>query len=192
MFKQIGKALALVVAVGASGAASAMPVTVGSNQWQQVGDFGFVTYNQIATVCAVSDGACTGSLSGIDLTGWTWASAQDVFDLFTFLGAPIVDDGALPNDGQGRVTGPFDAAWGGNIFGPGLFQPTDTIPGLWDRVQGLTRSPWEFGAGLVAEAYWLNSLNNLVGDDANTRFGRDPSAQALGGWFCDLQFDVRR
>ncbi len=61
--------------------------------WLQPDLFRFLSWNQIAAVCP--GGACTsGTLNGIDMTGWTWASTSDIKSLFNqYLdGEPFVED----------------------------------------------------------------------------------------------------
>jgi hypothetical protein len=64
--------------------ASAVPipatVTVASRQWAQPILFIEVTRSEIAAACP--DGACSGTLNGYDMNGWTWASADDLNALF--------------------------------------------------------------------------------------------------------------
>lgn len=50
----------------------------GSNtQWAKASVFDNLSYNDAAAVCSTTTGACSGTLNGYDMTGWTWASAQE-------------------------------------------------------------------------------------------------------------------
>lgn len=49
-------------------------------EWLQPNDFNEISYSQVNAVCP--NGVCSGSLSGFDLTGFNWASTQDVQELF--------------------------------------------------------------------------------------------------------------
>jgi len=53
-------------------------VTIGGKYWLQPAHFGNYSYSQVSDVCP--DGACSGRLPGstIDLTGYTWASIEDI------------------------------------------------------------------------------------------------------------------
>lgn len=65
--------------------AIASPITFGTNEWQSLRAFssaGGVSWDALATACSTTTGACAGELNGVDLDGWTWASADDVNDLF--------------------------------------------------------------------------------------------------------------
>lgn len=53
------------------------------HRWAQLGSSQGLTWNQVSSVCAM-DGtsACQGSVGGHDLTGWVWATQQQVINLF--------------------------------------------------------------------------------------------------------------
>ena len=56
--------------------------TVTSMEWAQVADATGYHYYQLETVCA-TDGstACSSSLPGVELAGWTWATTRQVMEL---------------------------------------------------------------------------------------------------------------
>ncbi|MFV8816606.1 hypothetical protein [Haliea sp. E17] len=60
------------------------PVRVNGQEWLQPQNFVNYSYNTISTVCP--DKLCSGTLPGstIDLSGYTWASSDDVQSLFDF------------------------------------------------------------------------------------------------------------
>jgi hypothetical protein len=80
-------AIALGAAL-AGGAAEAYDDGAG-HRWAQVAATQGLSWNQIAAVCAL-DGitACAGSAGGRDLSGWVWATQQQVLDLFNQSLAP--------------------------------------------------------------------------------------------------------
>lgn len=55
-------------------------VTVDGKEWAQVDSFANLSWNDINAVCP--EGVCSGVLNGYDMTGWTWASFDDVSALF--------------------------------------------------------------------------------------------------------------
>jgi len=70
-----------------AGSASALSpsVTVDGKEWLQPVDFVGISWNDINDVCdAAAGGLCTGSLGGNDLSGWTWASVNDMNALFNY------------------------------------------------------------------------------------------------------------
>ena len=66
-------------------ASQAAPVIVGDKAWRQLNEVTGFSYDQLATVCDASTGACAGSLNGVDFSGWTWASVHEVGALFQAL-----------------------------------------------------------------------------------------------------------
>ena len=55
-------------------------VTVDGREWAQVDHFTNLSWDDINAVCP--EGVCSGVLNGYDMTGWTWASFDDVSALF--------------------------------------------------------------------------------------------------------------
>lgn len=78
-------------------------ITVNGNEWLQPAYFIDVTRKEINAVCP--EGICAGKLNGYDMTGWTWASVEDVNALFNYY---IADQ---PFDYCGRDVS--------KVFGPG-------------------------------------------------------------------------
>lgn len=65
-------------------------VRVNDTLWAQVSLFEGVTWHAANDVCPGPDGVCTGSLAGIDVTGWTWANGGEVASLLNdFLGTEL-------------------------------------------------------------------------------------------------------
>mgnify|MGYP003678319429 CR=1 FL=1 len=58
------------------------PVSVAGNEWLQPVEFSAASWNDITAICDPDTGACSGSLLGYELTGWTWASVEAVNALF--------------------------------------------------------------------------------------------------------------
>jgi hypothetical protein len=57
-------------------------IAVDGKQWYQVDLFRNLSWSDIDAVCPHPDGVCSGLLNGYDMTGWTWASVDDVYALF--------------------------------------------------------------------------------------------------------------
>lgn len=51
-------------------------------EWRQLTETRGFSWNEIATVCPAGGGECTGMLDTVDFTGWTWATIDQVGDLF--------------------------------------------------------------------------------------------------------------
>ncbi len=58
-----------------------LTIIVGDREWRQFSDVTGLSWNQIAMICQPNTGSCNGSLYGVDVTGWTWASFQEVHSL---------------------------------------------------------------------------------------------------------------
>ena len=83
-------ALALLVPAHASA------VLFDGKDWAQPADFapvGGFTWDDIATVCPVGGGACSGSLGAFSFDGWIWATVEEVGSLFHAIEASFPDNG---------------------------------------------------------------------------------------------------
>jgi hypothetical protein len=70
-------------------------VTVDGREWAQVDQFTGLSWNDINAVCP--EGACSGILNGFDMTGWKWASVDDVIALFNhYIGSDELRLGQYP------------------------------------------------------------------------------------------------
>lgn len=74
--------LVVLVALIAPGTSQAASVVVGDKVWRQLTEVTGFSHDQLATVCDVDTGVCSGSLGGVAFSGWTWASVDDVGELF--------------------------------------------------------------------------------------------------------------
>ena len=87
MLKQIGRLFTvLFVAAGAGSATAGLitdTVTVDGKDWAQVDLFVGLSWSDIFNVCP--GGVCSGgTLNGLDMSGWTWASTEDLNNLFNY------------------------------------------------------------------------------------------------------------
>ncbi len=107
---------------------SANAVILDNREWRQVADTTNITWNQMATACDIVTGACSGSVAGVDVTGWIWADDTAMASLFEVVtGAPTGTfdveqfnysersvtwaDDFIDTDGAGSDIGLFDATW---------------------------------------------------------------------------------
>ena len=80
-----GLALGMTLALPAGAAI----VTKNGYEWQQPADFIGLSWNAIAAICPVgSSFLCTGTLNGVDLTQWTFANQDAMWNLFVSYGVP--------------------------------------------------------------------------------------------------------
>lgn len=88
-------------------------VMVNGKMWAQVDLFRYLNWNAINAVCPAGDCIDGGVLNGYDMTGWTWASVDDVNGLFNFyLGGSVLGPG-------GASYSEPDSTWAPAFFGSG-------------------------------------------------------------------------
>lgn len=101
--------------------------------WRQVVGTTGRTWDQVNTLCPSDGSACSGSLAGLDLTGWIWASQEDVLGLFAEFAPEILSGGS--------VGGPAYTLAG--LGFTGVFTPTSefyTVVGGFFSISGWTRT----------------------------------------------------
>lgn len=135
-------------------------VIVGDREWRQPIDTSGFQWSQVASVCSATTGACAGSLGGVSFDGWTWASSEDVQDLFEQLIQP--DSVQFPT-----IETNYFATKDPDIraaLGPGGFTPLATDFGPV-RTGGWTRSVFLF-APLYFAPYLILDETGLEQDYA--------------------------
>lgn len=124
-------------------------------EWLDVNDTRHRSWNDTASVCDADTGACSGILgatgaltSDVDVSGYRWATRDEVRDLFyEVAGLPA---GAL--DGYSAAF-PIGDGYGANAFG--IFEPTiqfNVGPGIENIVNGLTRDVY-LGPDAIMHGY---------------------------------------
>jgi hypothetical protein len=145
----------------AASAASAQTYNDGhGREWRQLPSTIDLTWNDVATVCptdGVTPGA--GSVGGRDLTGWTWATPDQVALLFSYFMPEIIEVPCLG--------GPQYAAAGIYLLGGGYIDPTFAYYST-------------FGASLYA-AGWTATLN---GDGTAVVASASAQYPVFDGSFC--------
>ncbi len=126
--------IASLTAVVGAGPASAMPIH-GDKEWAQLHPNTGLTWAQVASVCP-TDGAtpCAGAVGGKDLTGWVWATSDQVLGLMETY-APGIKTATPP-----AFSGP-SAFWYGYSF-LNAFR--------WTTYTALTYSYTEYTSGWTA------------------------------------------
>ena len=154
------------------------PILVGDREWQKPRDFRNVSWDSITTVCDPDDGMCNGSIAGIDLTGWIFASFDDVTDLFSSL---------TPFDVEIGIYYEAFSDWGPEIMS--LFGPTSSVFNEPRYIIGVTRT-FDFnsfgfrfarGGDVFDYGFDTDSRRDFVRTDLwyATAFGRND----IGAWF---------
>lgn len=149
-------------------------VTVGGTEWAQVNLFHDLSWNEVEAVCPGGVCASGSALGGWDLTGWTWASASAVGDLFH-----VLTDGAHPGGvAEVREAG---SAWGALWMTTYHFNPTYSDPDIayiWGLSSSITVSseailPFILDFALASEKDFATSELTSFKDD---------NAPGLGVW----------
>jgi hypothetical protein len=190
MFKLVGSLL-LVMAFSWAGSATAAHMTtiyVDGKEWLQPVDFINNSWNQIAEVCNPNTGVCTGSLNGIELTGWTWANSYDTSSLFNFfIGFDAVHGGG---DIFNTFEEPSPTVWLDAFYDAGFISmwgpcdPCRTMGYVADRASSTYSGLAGLGRNYVPDRLtdWASYVPNWGDSDFST-----PEA---GGWFYREQSTV--
>jgi len=156
---------------GAGGPAHAGPIVNGLEWYQPAALLGY-SWNQFDATCG--GGSCSGLLGGAgpDLTGWTWASADDVGALFAAL---------TPHPGgiaSVEASQPADVSWGFDFLG--LFDVTNVVLccGIEATgVLGVTSTPAAAGS-----AYYGEVSVTLSGAGFSARAATDDTVAVADTW----------
>jgi hypothetical protein len=153
-------------------------ITVGGKEWLQPNLFTKPSWNDINAVCPA--GVCRGELNGIDMTGWTWASVDDVNALFNYY---------IGTEELGPGPGGFteaDSDWAPAFFSDGWLRTNMGEQPYLKAVEGWTRSMHDdqnsyyahilYVLGPADEHYDLDRLLVQEDDIVHKIHGR-------GGWF---------
>jgi hypothetical protein len=145
-----------------------------------------LSWSAIDAICPSSGGGvCNGSLNGWDMTGWTWASVDEVNSLFNSYGVepPL-------GTGPDRVDVICELVdWSANMADDGWELANLTSP--W-TVSGFTRTSQSSSAAYVgtwadkpSSILACNQFPNLatVSVVTNTIVSKDSLSDVTGGWF---------
>jgi hypothetical protein len=158
-------------------------IAVDGKQWLQVDLFTNLSWNDINAVCPA--GVCSGVLNGIDVTGWTWASINDVNQLFNYyIGIDVMGPG--PDSYQESL----DSAWATAFFSDG-WRPTGPPSNFltnfreifgWMRNKSRTEEGY---LGIIGDVFYYDG-GFAVSDVASTTARHvviSDFPEAHGAWF---------
>ena len=141
--------IAMCVAAATTTAAAGVDYDDGNGRlWRQLPTTINLTWDEVATVCP-TDGLtpATGSAGGVDLTGWTWATPEQVGQLYSYFAPDIL---ATP-----CIGGPAYTLAGIVFLGGGYIDPTFAYYSEFGAnlyTNGWTAELDEFGDGVMASA----------------------------------------
>ncbi len=154
-------------------------IVVDGKEWYQPDLFLNLSWSEIDSVCP--NGACNGTLNGIDLTGWNWASIDDVNALFNYyIENPTPKLGPGPDNTE-TVEG---AKWARYFFNAG-WRPTYPVQangGKW--AEGLMRDS-SASAGSGARIKFIVYGSGALASKAKTTM-QPPfleQIETMGAWF---------
>ena len=155
-------------------------IEVNNKLWAQPSLFSDVSWYDIEDLCPIPSGVCDGELNGIDLDGWTWASADDVNALFNhYIGYDVLGPGP---DSYLEL----HSEWAPAFFSDGWIPTSSPDQALVMEVQGWLRDfKTDTGDGYFAS---INNImyeveNDEVQDGAGTVGDNIPSEKRAGAWF---------
>ncbi len=148
-------------------------IIVEGKEWAQVDLFSNLTWNDIDAVCP--QGVCAGTLNGYNISGWRWASVDDLNALFNYyIGIEALGPGPDSySEGHNSewVIAFFDDGWRDQLF-----------QGSYISVFGRVRDSAAFTAGLVDS--WTPGMGS--GGDmvfTNEDFTHPAFSENAGAWF---------
>ncbi len=179
--KKIVCSVLVVMALAWAGSASSAllpPVIVGGTEWLQPLDFTSYSWNTLNTVCSETTGACTGSLGGNDLTGWTWASVSDMNALLNY----YIGTAAL-GLGPSQVTSAAD--WVTEMLADGFLRTETSAPPFASNwISGRLRTSSTSSSSYIGRMGNLTipPFGTLTIADTDQTIGKSFSTNFAGAW----------
>lgn len=152
-------------------------VVVNGTTWYQPALFTNLSWDEINAVCPSGPCVPGSMLNGQDMTGWTWATVDDMNTLFnSYIGTPEL------GPGPGSIVDSTDTVtWSTEFFRSG-WRRTWTDPGYYIGVSGWTASSMD-----AENAYQAAMIEDdgASADQASTSYAPPKALQELsrGGWF---------
>lgn len=183
MLKLILSLLVVLTLAGWAGTATAGPitdiVTVDGKQWAQVDLFTNLSWDDINGVCP--GGVCgSGTLNGYDMYGWSWASIDEMNNLFNYY---FTSANYSPLLGPGPDV---DATYGSgyaNLFFADGWRPTIVDPIGVGTAGRMSDSSNYLGLMAGFDAIDLNQA-------ATGFYNSDPDGVSSGAWFSRTDLPV--
>ena len=154
-------------------------IEVDGNLWAQPGLFLNLSWNDIEAACPGPSGLCSGELNGVDMNGWTWASVEEVGNLFNHYINASGDDLPLTS-----IAGGFDTMWASAFYGDGWL-PTNSS-NAFRAIFGWTRTkagPDKAYVGVIIDALVYNPEGNPDAATTERTQSVGESSEITGSWF---------
>ena len=183
MLKRIRRYFAVLMVAVCAGHTTAGPITdtviVNGKEWAQVDLFVGLSWSDINTVC--SGGVCgNGTLIGFDMSGWTWASTEDLNNLFNYYSANSSDPnpnllGPGPSSVNTESTIPPSYA---QLFYLDGWRSTSSVFFESRETMGRTSDSPDYFAGIGVSPSFLGAgTSNMAGTNYSDAFWNP------GAWF---------
>jgi hypothetical protein len=145
-----------------------VPVRAAGKEWAQVGLFRSLSWNQINAVCPQGNCRDGGVLNGWDMTGWTWASVDDLNAVFNnYLVRP-------PFEGPSN-TSLLNSPWAAAFFDDGWKRTGGSF--TWGSVRELLNADVALSAFMQIQDEFTDSVKT------NNERGVDFQLSTMGAWF---------
>lgn len=181
MPKLISMLMAVMVLSGWTGSVSAMLITdtivaKDGREWAQVDLFVNTSWQAMNQQCRAGACAMDSMLNGYALDGWTWASIQDVQDLFNaYTGLSSVAPTHYYE---------INSTWGPELLS--TFRATSGTPGIAQWVIGWSSSSLSTLVGRIGVVFDANPTAGPVPQDqmsTEIAYDRHRVRSSIGGWF---------
>ncbi len=155
-------------------------ITVDGKEWAQVDLFSVLSWQDIDAVCPA--GVCSGVLNGFDMTGWMWATVEDLNSLFnSYIGFAALGPGS---DTYAEGT---NTEWAPAFFDDG-WRPNNPLDegGISQAIFGVLRDKITAPEGEVALPGAIVDAGPTaigLGDFASTEGKVSLDLKAGGSWF---------
>jgi hypothetical protein len=184
----VASVLALLIFSGWAVSSTAAPiegddiVTVDGTEWAQVDLFLSSTFQDMLTACPTGDCLDGAMLSGYDMSGWTWATVDDIYALFNYyinLNHPVFIDYYPMGPGQPKIEELF-ANFTLDFFDDGWRPTSDVLT----NVQTTTTEGWFFANSEAVSSMWVQYFpSDPVGNYSIADTSNHPNYADVGGWF---------
>lgn len=160
-------------------------ITVDRKEWLQPNLLTGLSWGQINAVCP--EGECSGVLKGYDMTGWTWASTEDVNAMFNYyIGSTVLGPG--PDEFFGTHTSVWATAffrdgWEPNRREFACGQPPGCSLVFWRSIAGWIRTRSNSGETYLGGVWDNSNEGAVVLDGVATNLDPRNYGVAVGGWF---------
>ena len=155
-------------------------IKVNRKEWLQPALFTNLSWNDISAMCSSDTGVCAGELNGYDVSGWTWASLEDVNALFNYyLGRDELGPGPDRYHLQDVPEGPQLTY---TIFSDGwlnMLEPNNRVRKVSGLLRSLSSSTNSFRAGLIINTHQVADVIATT-ESFNANEKRHDS---VGAWF---------